>query len=340
MKQRKKLLFMTRGKGIIDLFWGPRAEAKAEELGFEVDMPARNGDIPDFDFIPILADYDGLITSWNSPVCNAELLCHAPNVKVIGHSAGSVAAVVDNSTYQFPVRVFTANYVMAEAVAEWSLLATMLAARDFWKYAQWKNATHMEWGGMEQLRDLTKLTVGIWGMGDVTRPLLRMFQVLRFNRILVASTHSTSEELAALGAEKATFEEVFSQSDIIHCLVGANKENLYRVSKKELASIRNGATLINCGRAKLIHEASLLEALAENRFTAILDVFHDEPLAEDSPLRKMENVILTPHNAGYTGRDRYVPFLLEDFDRAFRGMPTVSEISEKRYQTMTNETIR
>ena len=334
----KKILFMTRGKGIVDMFWSEEARKRAQKYGYQVDIPAADGDILDFDFTPILSEYDGLITSWGSPMCSKEFLSHAPNVKVIGHSAGSVAAITDATTYECDVHVTSANPVMAEAVAEWCLLGTLLAARDFWKYAQWKAVSPMIWGLPEsEVRDITQLTVGIWGMGDTTKHLLRMLKPLRIKRILVASNHSSAEELAQYDAEKGTFEEVFSQSDIIHCLVGVNKENLYRVDSKVLSTIKDGATLLNCGRAKLFKEQDLLDELAKKRFTAMLDVFHQEPLPQDSPLRKLDNVILTPHCAGYTGRNLYIPFLFDQFEKYFTTGKMDYEISLNRYLTQTNE---
>lgn len=337
----KKILFLTRGKGIVDLFWSDAAIAKAREYGYSVDIPAKDGDILDFDFAPILHEYDALITSWGSPMCSSEFLKDAPDVKLIGHSAGSVAAVVNESTYSCGVQVTSANPVMAEAVAEWSLMMTMLAARDIWKYAQIGGNTSLRWGNPDRdLRDLTKLTLGIWGMGDTTRHLLRMLKALRFKKILVASNHSSAEDLAELGAEKASFEQVFSQSDIIHSLVGVNSENLYKVGADELAMIRDGATLINCGRAKLFQEQPLVEALKTGRFTAILDVFHQEPLPDDSELRGLPNVILTPHNAGYTGRGLYIPFIFDQFNRFFTTGKMDYEISLNRYLTQTNEQLK
>ena len=101
----KKILFMTRGKGIVDMFWSEEARKRAQQYGYQVDIPAADGDILDFDFTPILSEYDGLITSWGSPMCSKEFLSHAPNVKVIGHSAGSVAAITDATTYECDVPV-------------------------------------------------------------------------------------------------------------------------------------------------------------------------------------------------------------------------------------------
>ncbi len=336
----KKILFMTRGKGIIDLFWREEGKKRAAQYGFQVDTPAADGDILDFDFTPLLPQYDALITSWGSPVCSSELLQHAPNVRLIGHSAGSVAAVVNESTYDCNVHVTSANPVMAEAVAEWSLMMSLIAARDLWKYVQINATTPLRWGNPDRdLRDLTQLTCGIWGMGDTTKHLLRMLKPLRFKKIIVASNHSSAEELAKYGAEKASFEEVLATSDLIHCLVGVNAENLFRIGKKELAMVKNGATLLNCGRARLFQEEPLIEALQEKRFTAILDVFHTEPLAEDSPLRKLDNVILTPHNAGYTGRALFVPFILDQFKQFFDTGKMDYDISKDRYLSQTNESL-
>ena len=70
----KKILFMTRGKGIVDMFWSEEARERAQQYGYQVDIPAADGDILDFDFTPILSEYDGLITSWGSPMCSKEWL--------------------------------------------------------------------------------------------------------------------------------------------------------------------------------------------------------------------------------------------------------------------------
>lgn len=139
------------------------------------------------------------------------------------------------------------------------------------------------------------------------------------------------------GGRKVELEELLTQSDILHLLVGVNAENYGRIGSSELAMMRRGATLINCGRAHLTQEAALEQELRSGQINAILDVYFEEPTPADSLLEGLSNVILTPHNAGFPGRGRFVPFLLDEFNRFLRGEPLHGEISAARFATMTKE---
>lgn len=338
---KKKILFLTEKQSFVEMFWNETGREKAKKYNFEVDFPAAKGDLPgDYDWAAVLPEYDGLITTWGSPRCGAAFLKPAGKAAVIGHCAGSVAAVVDETTYSTPVRVTTANPVMAEAVAEWSLLVTMLAQRKFTRYAKLRRDDRMNWEASRDMDDLKKMTIGLWGLGDTTRHLLKMLAPLRPGRILICSNHSSEETIRALGGEKATLEELLRESDIFHCLVGVSKENFLKIGAAEFGLMKDGATFINGGRARLTQEAALLDVLRSGRINAILDVFHEEPLPDDSPFNDLDNVIYTPHNAGFTGRDRFLPFLLDEFRRFFGGEEMESEITRQRYLTMTNESLR
>jgi phosphoglycerate dehydrogenase-like enzyme len=95
--------------------------------------------------------------------------------------------------------------------------------------------------------------------------------------------------------------------------------------------------LINCGRGKLTDEQALYNELSKERITAILDVYHKEPLSQDSPLHQMPNVILSPHNAGRPSRSGYISLILNEFQRFFSGQPLKHEITRERAGTMTRQ---
>ena len=333
----KKIIFTTARHQHTKMFWNEEGARKAKEYGFQIDIPALDGDLTDPDWKSMVKGYDAIVTTWGSPVCTKELLNGAPTVKVVGHCAGSAAAIVDETTYETDVKITTSNPVMAEAVAEWSLMATILAQRNIQSYATLGKGQFMNWPQTGNMYDIKKMTIGLWGMGDTTRHLLKFLAPLRPGKVLVASNHSSEEELAAMGAQKATLEELLTQSDVFHCLVGVNDQTFQRLGAAEFAMMKDGATFVNGGRARLTKEDELVAELQKGRIKAFLDVFYQEPLPEDSPLYQLDNVILTPHNAGYTGRDRFLPFLLDEFDRFFRGEKMLSEISKSRFLTMTNE---
>ena len=102
------------------------------------------------------------------------------------------------------------------------------------------------------------------------------------------------------------------------------------VNARLIASMKNGATLINTSRGALINEADLIRVL-ENRpdLTAILDVTHPEPPVPDSPLRTLENVILTPHIAGSLGGEitRMGLWMVEELERFLDGETLRHEVT-------------
>ena len=108
----KKILFMNSSRKNISLLWSNACKKKAEDYSFSVDVPAIDTELTDTEFQKILPGYDGIITTWGSPVCSREFLLAAPQLQVIGHAAGSVAAICNDSTYETGITVLSANSVM------------------------------------------------------------------------------------------------------------------------------------------------------------------------------------------------------------------------------------
>jgi phosphoglycerate dehydrogenase-like enzyme len=157
--------------------------------------------------------------------------------------------------------------------------------------------------------------------------------------VLVHDPYLTDAAAAALGIEKVTFEDLVEQSDILHTLTGLTEANKGKLDSAMLARMKTGATIINAGRAPLVEKNALLEALQSRRISAILDVHYREPVPPDDPFLGLPNVIMTPHCAGRPGRDRYVPLVLHEFDRFFKGQPLQHEISRERAMNMTDATL-
>ena len=98
------------------------------------------------------------------------------------------------------------------------------------------------------------------------------------------------------------------------------------IETRSLKAMKRSARLINVARGGCVDEAALIEALRAGEIAgAGIDVTVDEPLAPDSPLWELENVVLTPHTAGETRRyeDNVIDILLENLDRLWRGEETL-----------------
>jgi phosphoglycerate dehydrogenase-like enzyme len=331
----KKILIATALSGFNDEFWSPVVEKKLREYGFEIEHFFRPGlTLAD---LPADPDVEAVVTSWGSPRFTAEVFEKLPNLKFLGHCAGSAAAVASPEFYEKGGRIFSANYIMATAVAEWDLLMTLLHSRNFFCSGSVRSGELMDWEQKFNMGNLRESVIGCWGFGDITRHFLRMLKPLNIGKILVASKHADAAELAEYGAEKVAFADLFKESDMIHCLVGVTPDTWHGIGAKELAALKDGAAIINGGRAGLIDEEALCRELASRRLYAYLDVFYEEPLPADSPLYIMPNLVMTPHNAGYPGRKEFLPFLLDEFNRAAKGEKCLCEISADRLRTMTVE---
>ena len=119
--------------------------------------------------------------------------------------------------------------------------------------------------------------------------------------MLVHDPWVSPDLIRSRGAEPVDFPTLLSQSDFItlHCPLTQDTRHL--IGEKEIKLMKTHAILINTSRGPIVDEAALAQALQAKRIGAAgLDVFEEEPLSKTSPLLHLENVILTPHIAGYS----------------------------------------
>jgi phosphoglycerate dehydrogenase-like enzyme len=118
------------------------------------------------------------------------------------------------------------------------------------------------------------------------------------------SQNLTPEKAQAAGVALVSKEELFAQSDVvtIHLVLSDRTRGL--VSENDLKRMKRGALLVNTSRGPIVVEKDLLSALKTGKLLAALDVYESEPLPADHPLRKMDNVTLSPH-LGYVHEDNY-----------------------------------
>ena len=214
----------------------------------------------------------------------------------------------------------------------------LIAQRRLTQYAKFHPGERCDWTKNAGFPDLGKLAIGLWGMGDITRALLKKLSVFRTGGILVFSEHADSGEIRAAGAEKAScFDELLRRSDLLVCLAGMTPRNCRKLDAARLALLKDGSTVINPGRARLIDNEALFREVRSGRLSAILDVFEEEPLPPDSPWYALPGAILTPHSGAGCGRERYVPYILDRFHCFFSGRELSNCIDAARFRTMTQE---
>lgn len=147
-------------------------------------------------------------------------------------------------------------------------------------------------------RRLFGKTVGIIGFGNIGRALAGQLQGFKATTLYHKRGGRLANE-AEFGASYASLDELLARSDVVslHCPGGA--QNRHMIGGTQLSKMKRGAVLINVARGELVVEPDLVEALQSGQLSgAGLDVFAEEPLRPESPLRGLDSVVLTPHSAG------------------------------------------
>ncbi|MBQ9986925.1 MAG: D-2-hydroxyacid dehydrogenase [Erysipelotrichales bacterium] len=187
----------------------------------------------------------------------------------------------------------------------------MLAAHDHRNFAEHLMVSHVE---------LQNKTLGIIGHGTIGKQVVKLANA--FGMKVIAYTRTPGENTDEV--TYVSLEEVLTKSDFVslHCPLTPVTHHI--IGEKELAMMKPTAYLVNTARGPLIDEKALIEALKNNVIAgAALDVQEVEPLAADSPLIDMENVILTPH-IGWQGketRQRLVDMLADNIHSYIAGNP-------------------
>lgn len=148
--------------------------------------------------------------------------------------------------------------------------------------------------------------LGLLGLGNIGARVAAIGSA--FGMQCVAwSANLTAEKAQSAGARLVSREQLFSESDVvtIHLVLGDRTRGL--VSAADLGRMKPGAILVNTSRGPIVDEAALISWLNKKANHAALDVYEREPLPADHPLRKMDNVTLSPH-LGYVHEDNYRVF--------------------------------
>jgi D-3-phosphoglycerate dehydrogenase len=175
----------------------------------------------------------------------------------------------------------------------------LLQADAFVKAGRWSaGARNRE--AVLPIRRTSVLTLGLVGFGNIARLVVERARPFGFN--IVASDPFVSPEAAeAIGVKLLPLDDLLAQSDIVSLHVFLNAETRGLMNARLIGLMKRDAYLVNTSRGPVVDEKALAAALQAGHLAgAGLDVFEVEPMAADSPLLQMPNVLLTPHIASYS----------------------------------------
>lgn len=241
------------------------------------------------------------------------------------HSAGADRPIYPELRAR-GVQVSTSSGANAEVVAQTALAGLLALARRFPQLMAAQQAR--TWaplvGKAHAPRDLAGQTAVLVGWGPIGQRIGAFLRLLGLKLIVVRQNPPQAAEVGVEMVSFASLSTVLPRADwlLLACPLTAQTHGL--VDHQALALLPAGACLINVARGEVVVEPALIEALRAGRLGgAYLDVFQHEPLASDSPLWGLANVIVTPHSAGHSdGNHRRVcDLFLANLARWHAGQP-------------------
>lgn len=284
-----------------------------------------------------LASADVLMTTWHSPFLTAEMLGTRPRVRLIAHCGGELKSRVAEPIFDY-VTITNAADPMARGVAEMALALVLTLVRRIPEYvAEMRNGvirTNEQVSEGETLRGRTVGIVGFGRIGHAVVSLIKPFGV----ELLVSDPYAEGTFVADAGATLVELDHLVRTCSVVILSAALTPETRHLFDARRLSLLADGAYLINVARGGLIDTEALLAELRSGRLTAALDVTDPfEPLPSDHELRKLTNVLLTPHIAagGIEMRREIGTLAVDEVVRFANGQPPRNRVTREMLATMT-----
>lgn len=273
----------------------------ANAQGYEVVLAA--GDLSEDELMPYLPDVYGAVCSGDCWTEKAIKTCSTLRVLSrmgVGYDRIDMAAADRHN-----VCVTITRGANSPDVAEYTLSLILAAARRI--FCSDSGVRRNEWPKVFG-HSLYGKTLGIVGFGNIGRKLATLVRGFDM-QVLTYSAHPDQVLAEQYGVHYVSFDELMRQSDVISVHLPLLPSTRGLIGREAFASMKKNVIIVNCARGGIIDEAALIDAIDDGTvFAAALDVFEEEPLPPDSPLRDRPEIILSPHTAGltYEGRGRLV----------------------------------
>ena len=224
----------------------------------------------------------------------AEIIAAAPLLKVVGRAGVGVDNVDVDAATEHGVIVMNTPSGNTVATAELTFTHILCSARPVPQAAasmragQWDRKSY---AGFELFRK----NLGVVGLGRIGGEVAKRAQAFGM-RVLAYDPYLAPSRAKAMQVEAVSFDELLAQADTISVHMPLTDDTRHMIGEAAFAKMKKGVRIFKCARGGIIDEEALLAALKSGRVAgAGIDVFEEEPLPADSELRRLPNVVLTPH---------------------------------------------
>lgn len=283
-------------------------------------------------FAQQLEDADILIGYQMRP----EQFAHAHKLRYIHATTAAVHQLLFPEMVASQVRITNSAEIHGAVVAEHAMAVIFALAKSI--PAAVRHQLDSNWG-QQQIwnetppREIAAATLGIIGLGKIGNELARMAKALAM-RVLAVRDHperGAGNADVVYGAND--FERLLKESEYIVLAAPLTRKTATLFNDKVFSQMRPDAFFINVSRGALVDEAALARALKQKKIAgASLDVFTSEPLPADSPLWKLENLLITPHTAALTDKlwERHLARITENLRRYFAGQSLLGQVDKTK----------
>lgn len=224
-----------------------------------------------------------------------EVLSACPDLKTVAYLSTGLETHGDmEAARSLGIRIEGVKGYGDRAVAEHAVTLALCALK---RVAEGDRATRSGDWRLIRSEEINQKVFGLLGLGGIGSETARLAAALGARVI----AWNRSGDAGDSGVQMVSFDDLLAQSDILSLHLALNRQTRSILDAEAISRMKPGATLVNTARGGLVDEAAMLAALQSGHLGhCALDVFHDEPLAADSPLSRYENVTLTPHSAWLT----------------------------------------
>lgn len=291
MSSGKILITCRQMQNVYETF-APRFDA----AGLEVEMPSVVQQPTEDELCEIIGEFDGMIAG-DDPL-TARVLSHATRMKILSKWGVGTDGIDFDAAAAHGIQVTNTPGAFGEDVADAALGYLLALTRHIPRIHM--SVASGGWLKVEGTR-LAGRTVGIVAFGSIGQAVAR--RLAGFGVTVVAADGAEAAESAAasMGVKIVSLDELFVMSSAVILCAPLTPETRHLVNADTLGLLPDGAFLVNVGRGPLVDESALVDALSSGRVgAAALDVFEDEPLGAEHPLRQFEQCVFGSHNASNT----------------------------------------
>jgi len=263
-------------------------------FGFEVIAPTVNERLEEDELLTYAGRFDGVICG-DDRFTDKVLTACSPRLKVIAKWGTGTDSIDHAACARLGIQLLNTPNAFTLPVSD-SVLGYLLA---FARQQPWmdRRVKSGEWKKIPG-RSLSECTLGVIGVGNIGKAVLRRAHAFGMTLLGNDIQPIPRDFLLEYKVTSTSLIRLVQQADFISVNCDLNPTSYHLINQQLLAQMKPTAVVINTARGPIVNEKDLIDALLKKKIAgAALDVFEVEPLPADSPLLKMENVLLAPHNS-------------------------------------------